>query len=241
MRWELRGNYITKNHLMALDFLVTNNWERPICYAITVGNENYTGLDNFFEMNGLAYRVIPALVRDNIGYTGGINTSRMYENMMEKFVWGGIEDSTIYLDENCLRMLSNMRHNFGNLATGLILEGKTDSARNVMERCLTLFPDERIPFDLYMLSLVDNYYKIEESQKAQEIADAILENTYEELDYLLSLENKYINYLDLERRIVAHVLSELIRIGHENGDKKFSASIQQRLEEYGPRLNAIFN
>jgi L-rhamnose mutarotase len=241
MKWELRGNYITKNHLMALDFLVTNNWERPICYAITVGDDNYTGLDDYFEMDGLAYRVIPALARDNIIYSGGINATQMYKNMMEKFKWGGIENYDVYLDENCLRMLSNMRHNFGNLATALIKEGKVDSARQVMERCLTLFPDDRIPFDLYMLSLVDNYYKLNDPAKAHEIADAILKNTYEELDYLLSLKNKYINYLDLDRRIVAHVLSELIRIGHSNGDKKFSASIQQRLEDYGPALNAIFN
>jgi len=241
MQWELRGNYITKNHLMALDFLATNNWERPICYAITVGNENYTGLDDYFEMNGLAYRVIPAVVRDNIVYTGGINTEQMFENMMNKFKWGGIENKQIYLDENCLRMLSNMRHNFGNLATALILEGKVDSARQVLERCLTLFPDDQIPFDLYMLSLVDNYYKIQEPEKAREIANAILENTYKELDYLLSLESNYVNYLDLERRIVAHVFSELIRISHGNGDKQFSAAIQQRLEDYGPALNAIFN
>lgn len=240
IRWEFRRNYITKNHLMALDFLATNNWERPICYAITVGNDNYSGLENYFEMNGLSYRVIPAFTKDNIGYAGGINTSQMYDNMMNKFVWGGIESEAVYLDENCLRMLSNMRHNFGNLATALVREGKSDSARLVMERCLNLFPNERIPFDLYMLSLVDNYYKVNEIEKAQEVADAILENTYEELDYFLSLEARYLNYLQFEKRVAAHVISELIRISHINGDKKFSAKIEQRLQDFGPGLNAIF-
>jgi len=240
MKWELKRNYITKNHLMAFDFLATNNWERPICYAITVGNDNYSGLEDFFEMNGLAYRVIPANTRDDIGYAGGINTAQMYDNMMNKFKWGGIENEHVYLDENCFRMLSNMRNNFGNLATALIKEGKADSAQQVMERCLALFPDERIPFDLYMLALVDNYYKINKPEKAQEIANGILKNTYEDLNYLLSLESRYSDYLQLEKRIAAHVLSELIRMSHSNGDKKFSAAIQQRLEDYGPGLNAIF-
>ena len=240
MRWELKRNYITKNHLMAYDFLATNHWERPICYAITVGSDNYAGLEDYFEMNGLAYRVIPAMVRDYIGYAGGINTSHMYDNMMNKFKWGGIETSDIYLDENCLRMLSNIRNNFGNLAEALVKEGKQDSARRVMERCLELFPDEKVPFDFYMLSLVENYYRLNDIEKAEEIANGILENTYQDVEYLLSLEHKYADYLSLERRIAAHVLSELSRMSYNYNDKKFSASIQQRLEDYGPGLNAIF-
>ena len=240
MRWEIKKNYITKNHLMAYDFLATNNWERPICYAITVGMDNYSGLEDFFELDGLAYRVIPANTRDGISYAGGINTDKMYENMMNIFTWGGVENDNVYLDENCLRMFSNMRNNFGNLATALIHEGKIDSAKQVMEQCLTLFPDARIPFDLYLIPMVDNYYKINETEKAHEVGNAILENTYEDLDYLVSLESRYSDYLQLEKRIAAHVISELIRISHQNGDKKFSAAIQQRLEDYGPALNAIF-
>jgi len=59
-------------------------------------------------MNGMAYRVIPAYANDSIGYAGGINTEVMYENMMNKFVWGRAIRSDVYLDENCLRMISNM-------------------------------------------------------------------------------------------------------------------------------------
>ena len=240
MKWEINRNYIIKNHLMAFDFLATNNWERPICYAITVGSDNYLGLEDYFELNGMAYRVIPAYTRDGIGFAGGINSTRMYENMMDKFKWGGVEDNDVYLDENCLRMLSNMRNNFGNLAKALIREGKPDSAEQVMERCMELFPDERIPYDLYMLALVENYYDIGKPENAQEIAKVILENTYNDLDYFLSLESQYSGSLQLEKRIAAHVLSELIRISHQKGDKIFSASIQQRLEDFGPGLNAIF-
>ena len=49
---------------MTLDFLASNQWDRPINYAITVGSENYLGLDPYFSMDGLAYRVVPAQVQD---------------------------------------------------------------------------------------------------------------------------------------------------------------------------------
>ena len=240
MRWEISRNYLIKNHLMALDFLSANEWERPIYFAITVGMENFINLQNFFELSGLAYRVIPAETTDNIGYAGGINTEVMYDVMMNKFKWGGIENNKVYIDENCTRMLSNMRHNFSNLATALLLKSKNDSAKMVLDRCLELIPNHRTPFDVYMLSMVDTYYKLNEKEKAQDVAKKILENTYQNLEYFLSLEKPFSNYLVMEKRIAAHVFSELINISHENGDKLFSAEIHQKLESYGPALNTVF-
>ena len=44
---------------MLLDLLATNNWERPVYFAITVGRENYLGLEEYFQLEGLAFRVVP--------------------------------------------------------------------------------------------------------------------------------------------------------------------------------------
>lgn len=240
MRWGLSQRFITKNHLMALDFLATNNWERPFYYAITVGNSNYLNLEKFFEMNGLSYRVIPAITPDGVAYSGGINGTEMYNTMMHKFRWGGIEEEDVYLDENCIRMFSNIRHNFGSLAEVLIKQGKSDSARVVLDKCLDLIPDSRIPFDVYMLGMVESYYQLEDESKAREVAQQILDNTYEDIDYFLSLKPPYSSYLTYEKRFAAHALSELVRISTEHGDKQFSAEIQQDLQNYGPALNSIF-
>ena len=240
MQWDFSRNYVTKNHLMALDFMATNNWRRPIYYAITVGNDNYIELNKFFEMHGLAYRVVPALTGNDISFGGGINTAVMYDNMMNKYRWGGIENDGIYLDENCLRMLSNMRHNFSNLARSLIDERKEDSAKQVMERCITLFPDEKIPFDLYSIALVENYYRVGMQEMAQEIASKILEHTYADVEYFLSLESRFAENLPMERRIAGHVLSELMKISDKYGDKRFSAAIDQQIQDYGPGINSLF-
>jgi hypothetical protein len=242
IQWEISRGYLTKNHVMALDFLASNNWERPICYAITVGDENYTGLDDYFEMQGMAYRVVPALTEDSISFAGGMNADVMFDNMMNKFKWGGINNPNVYLDENCTRMIANMRNNFGSLANLLIKQGKTEKADKVIEKCIELFPNEKIKFDLYMVTFVDSYYKMGDVDKAEKLADIILENTIQDFEYFLSLDKPYSNYLQYDKRLTAHVISELIRISHYNGDVKYSASIQQRLEEYGnDALRTIFN
>ena len=102
MKWELESsrNYITKNHLMILDLLATNNWERPIYYAITVSEDNYLNLDNYFQMEGLAYRIVPFASQGDMFGRGGINTDVMYDNMVNKFRWGGVDNPNVYLDEN---------------------------------------------------------------------------------------------------------------------------------------------
>jgi hypothetical protein len=240
MHWEISQRYITKNHLMALDFLATNNWERPFYYAITVGNSNYLNLESFFEMNGLSYRVIPAITTDGIAYSGGINPTEMYNTLMNKFRWGGIEDKDVYLDENCVRMFSNIRHNFTSLAEALLQQGKADSARVVLEKCLELIPNSRIPFDVYMIGMVETFYKMGDQYQAREVAQRILDNTYDYIDYFLSLDSPYSSYLAYEKLLTGRALSDLINISHENGDKEFSAKIQQDLQNYGPALNSIF-
>jgi hypothetical protein len=137
-------------------------------------------------------------------------------------------------------MFSNMRHNFSNLAEALLRKGKSDSAGMVLDKCLEVIPDDRIPFDVYMLSTVETFYKLNEAEKARNVASRILENTYQELDYFISLDKPFSGYLMMEKRIAAHILSELISISHENGDKLFSAEIHQKLESYGPVLNTLF-
>ncbi|PIZ05468.1 MAG: DUF2723 domain-containing protein, partial [Flavobacteriales bacterium CG_4_10_14_0_8_um_filter_32_5] len=57
VEWELSKdkNYIMKADMMILDLLAHNNWKRPVYFAITVGGEGYLGLEDYFQLEGLAY------------------------------------------------------------------------------------------------------------------------------------------------------------------------------------------
>ena len=86
-------NYITKDELMVLDMIATNNWERPIYFAITVGRDKYMNLQDYFQLEGLAYKLVPIkTVSDDEGgiNIGKVNEKLMYSNVMEKFKWGNM-------------------------------------------------------------------------------------------------------------------------------------------------------
>ena len=82
-----------------LDILATNNWERPIYYAVTVGDEGYLGLQNYFQLEGLAYRLVPFNAKAFDGQVGKVNSSIMYDNMMNKFKYGNMEDKLLALSK----------------------------------------------------------------------------------------------------------------------------------------------
>ncbi|HJX72051.1 MAG TPA: DUF2723 domain-containing protein, partial [Bacteroidales bacterium] len=232
IQWDLAGNYVLKNHLMVLDLLATNNWERPVYFAITVSGDNYLNLNNYFQVQGLAYRIVPVKTESYYPNTGGIDTDIAFENMMNKFKWGGIENPDIYFDENVMRMLSNYRNNFGRLAEELISEGKTDSAKMVLEKCLQLMPDEIVPYDIFTLSMIECFFRLNEPEKAIEMSNKLKDNAYDELNYYVSLDKKYDDALSYDKRLNLHILNELIRMMRENGRDDLREEMESRFQDY---------
>jgi hypothetical protein len=109
----------------------------------------------------LAYRIVPFASSGDIFGRGGINSEVMYDNMVNKFKWGGVENPNVYLDENVLRMLANFRSTFARLAIQLINENKPDSARKALDKCMEVIPDRVVPFNVYNILLIEAYYKLE--------------------------------------------------------------------------------
>ena len=58
MKWTIKETQLYKNKLMILDLLATNNWERPVYFSITVGGSHYINLEPYFQLEGLANRIL---------------------------------------------------------------------------------------------------------------------------------------------------------------------------------------
>ncbi len=161
MEWSIGGNYLMKNDLMILNILANNKWKRPIYFATTVGSDNYLNLEPYFQLEGLAYRVVP--IRTEVAQQeivpGRVETEKMYNNVMNKFKFGNMNDPNVYLDENNLRMTTNFRINFSRLAEELLNEGKRDSAIKVLDKCLEVMPDKTIPYNYFMAKVAELYYR----------------------------------------------------------------------------------
>ena len=168
-----------KNDLMILEMLLTNNWDRPMYYATSVGDENYLNLSKYFRITGLAQRIVPVNTEES---GTDIDTEKMYDNMMNKFRWGNIADPNVYLDETVARMCSSMRLSFIRLAEALVIEDKLDMALKVLDYSLEVLPPSKVPHNSMSLSMADLYFALEQDEKALEIlgslGDDVLKSLY---------------------------------------------------------------
>jgi Protein of unknown function (DUF2723) len=232
MTWKIAKNYILRNDLAILDILQTNNWNRPLYFAVTVGRENYVYLDNYFQLEGLTYRIVPVNTVGEYPHLGFVDTDIMYDNMMNKFKWGGITNPKVYLDENNLHMLINFRDNFGRLAEALVEEGKTDSAKRVLDRCVELMPASRAPHNFFSLPIVELYYKLNQPEKATKIAYEIADIAEAQLAYFQKLNKRFPAEGDYEKRVDYYLLSQLTAIANLNGKKDLAKDFDERLNKY---------
>jgi len=150
-----------KADLMILDLIANNDWKRPIYFAVTVGSENYMNLEPYFQLEGLAYRFVPIKNPRSIdpnSQTGRVNNDVMYNNMMNKFLWGNMNNEGVYLDQTNLGMTMNFRNNFTRLSESLLEVGKKDSAITVLDKMNEEMPDNRVGYNVMMLRPIELYF-----------------------------------------------------------------------------------
>lgn len=191
INWTLNKNMLMKNDLMVLDLLANNNWERPIYFAVTTGPDSYMDLQEYFQLEGLAYRLVPVKNTPEEQQVGArVATDIMYDNIMNKFQWGNINAPDLYVDENVLRMAMNLRIQMGALASALVGEGKRDSAIAVLDKCIAMLPEENVQYDATIFSLVLAYYQADAFDKANPLAKKLFTVFEQEFKYYNSYNKR---------------------------------------------------
>ena len=176
----------TRSQMMIMEMLSQisrDDWKRPIYFAVTVGGDYYLGLEPYFELTGLAYRVTP---KRSANGQPRVNTEKMYDNMMHKFAYGNMNIPGIYIDENLMRMCRTHRMMFMELAEALFREGKRDQSREVLDYAEQMLPGYNIPYDYTSASMASIYYALgsdEDKQKADAIMDKVCQNCSEYLEW----------------------------------------------------------
>ena len=188
MHISLKGKRaVYKNEMMIYEMLCRTNWERPMYVACTVGSDNYGSLGNNFVREGLADRITPFNTKES-GMT--MDTERMYDNLMNKFRFGGLDNPDIYLDETVLRMCYTHRRLFATLAMQLMREGKEEKALEVVRYAKEVIPAETVSHN-YMsgsMDLARVWLMHGEKQEAEGIVTDIATNACEYLDWYATLK-----------------------------------------------------
>ncbi|TXI82846.1 MAG: DUF2723 domain-containing protein [Flavobacteriales bacterium] len=231
VNWKIERQVLMKNHLLVLDMLANNNWQRPIYFAVTTGPDSYINLQDHFQLEGLTYRLVPAYSPNrNPNMNGRVATDIMYHNVMDKFKWGNMDtEGEIYLDENILRMTTNLRLQLSSLAEALIEEGRMAEAENVLDLSLAKMPERNVPYDRILLPTVEAYYALKKNEKANALTERLFSVMEENMAYYLSLDARFAEKLQQELSITHAVMGRLT-MSATAADSTFGQGLQQRFE-----------
>ncbi len=188
MSISLKGKRaLYKSELMMLEMIAQANWERPIYMAITVGSENRISFERNFIQEGLALRFTPFNMEE---LNSKIDVEKTYDNLMNKFKFGGINHPNIYIDENAMRMCYTHRRLFATLTTELLKENQKDKALKALRYCEEMIPPSNVPYDIQngALQLAEAFYMLGEIKEGDRIAGALADKSVEYLTWYLSLD-----------------------------------------------------
>ncbi|RPH34298.1 MAG: DUF2723 domain-containing protein [Bacteroidales bacterium] len=234
MQWSIKKTYIQKNDMIILDIIANNNWKRPIYFVSPYGDSDL-GLSEYFQLEGFTYRLVPIKTKSK-GYlgVGRINVDILYNNLMNKFRWGRMDQPDVNIDHNNQRTTSvlRLRNNFNRLAEELIAQNKKDSATAVLNKIYSLMPQNKYPYDVFTIGTIELYYKLNETDNANKIVKDYLKATIENLKYLFSLSKDFENSVDYEKQVNLQTLQQLGSLAETYGQTELKNEIDKSLQQY---------
>ena len=225
---SLKGkNALYKGDLMMLEMIAQCNWTRPIYVATTVGSENYMNLGDNFVQEGLANRITPFTT--NAPGAKNFDTEKTYNNVMNKFKFGGVEVPGIYLDETVMRMCYTHRRLLSLLAMNLIQEGKDNKAKAVLDKAEKALPDYNIPHDYQSgsLDLAKAYALTGQTQKAQQIIEKLWKKSAEYMLWYCSLSTDRFAMSQQECMVHMYIMNQILNLQSAVDEKKAKEKDEQ--------------
>ena len=210
---SLKGkNALYKQDLMMLEMIAQCNWTRPIYVATTVGSENYMNLGDNFVQEGLANRITPFTT--NAPGAKNFDTEKTYNNVMNKFKFGGVDKAGIYLDETVMRMCYTHRRLLSLLAMNLVQEGKDKQAKAVLAKAEKALPSYNIPHDYQSgsLDLAKAYALTGQPKKAQQIIDKLWKKSTEYMLWYCSLSTDRFAMSQQECMVHMYILNQILNL-----------------------------
>jgi len=162
-------NYISRSSLILMDILAHFDWDIPIYFSVTSGAEAYFGLEEYFQVDGMAYRLVPIKTRNSRGIVdaGRVNTTILPNKLLYDFpnharvdlvnnpdrvqkpvtpyLWGGLNDKRVYHPEETSRMYGHLKAIYLRTAKQLAAEGDTEKAEQVHDKLIEIFNPDIIP------------------------------------------------------------------------------------------------
>ncbi len=232
VEFKISGSMIAKNEMAVLNMIAANNWERPIYIDHSLLYTDNIHFLDWLQFEGLAYRFVPIKSQRQGIMNGHIDTDILYDNVMNKFVWGNVNDPDVFLDEYNKKQINIMqsRYMFARLADALNSEGKKEKAIEVVDRMFEIFPNEKIPYTYDSFPAVEQYYRAGATDKANEVIRIMAKNSIELIGYYAALPERFAKSVENEQNRQISSLRNLVILTRNYKQDELNKEIDSQLQ-----------
>jgi len=240
IKFELKEQSLSKGQLFILDLLANFNWERPIYFVSTAG-ESDLGLSDYLQLDGFAWRLVPIkTTTEDFSLIGRIEPDILYDNLVNKFSYGNMDNPDVLMDYYHLRTLSvlRLRNKFARLANEYSKQGNKAKALEVLHFAEKTLPVENVPHTIFSPALVDAYFNAGDNERAEQLALEILNHSKSKLYYYSDIKktNKFASF-GSEIQLELSIMQELVKYGNDHEAKYFSEAFMDFKELYDTFYN----
>ncbi len=144
----LFGQGIRVQDIMILRLLIENQFKRPIYFAVTVADNNKVGLQDFLQMDGLAFKVLPVKVDRRF-----IDPEVIEKNLTERYDYRNLDNAEVYYNDNILALLGNYRSAYLSLVEHYRSNNQKENALAALDHMEEVMPEEVIPPTNWQISM----------------------------------------------------------------------------------------
>lgn len=192
---DLNTDNLSRDKIALIDMIATADWSRPVYFTQSTYGAGEIGLGDYLQFDGFGFRLVPIKTPRSGYFNGRIDTDRLYDNVMNVFSYGNINDPDVFLDifnKNYIGT-TRLQDMFSRLATQLVREGKIDKAKEVMTRCLEIIPYDKVGYDIFTSPVIEALHLAGEEEKARILLTDVIGYYLDYLDYYISVEEDGIN------------------------------------------------
>lgn len=196
--WNFENEALFRNHLLLLDIIAKNNWERPIYFTDYNSQDNYLGLSNYLQFEGLVYK-LTSEHKETENTLGYIKKPELIEQFLDKIEL----KNTNLLPVEEKELVDQIRTIYLRLSKYYLDNQSNSKALITLNNSLTKFNNTISPLNFYSLDFIDLYQSLNENEKSENIKNVILKNLenkthnfhYKTEEYINEKLQNYIEYI----------------------------------------------
>ena len=184
---KIQGRSVSKDDLAILDIINSNIYDRPIYFSVTTKKDRLFGMDNYVVLEGLGMKLVPYRTPSETEYgfvgSGGIDSDKVYDHVMNDFKWGGFNEHNMYVTSSFLPSYYAHKQVILRAAYDLVKRGEMEKAVDLANKYFEAFPNENFLFDQSTLNFLNIYDAAGALDEAKETMKTLAKVTFQQLRF----------------------------------------------------------